>query len=136
MGDLPEGDVAVDCARTARGWTARIRALDRRLRDHVFQFRLDGHLPSVRLGIGASRDSPSDQCDRHDDLRRRRRRHAHQHRDPESPREARIRLTALLAVATRAHPDDALSLSEGRAGLYGAMSSATLSPLAISPTRA
>ena len=53
---------------------ARVRALDRRLRDHVLQRRLDDHVPAVRLGRRARRDAAADQRDRHGDLRRRRHR--------------------------------------------------------------
>ncbi len=53
---------------------ARVRALDRRLRDHVLQRRLDDDVPALRLGRRARRDATADQRDRHGDLRRRGRR--------------------------------------------------------------
>ena len=36
------------------GGAAVVRALDRRLRDHVLQLRLGDHVPALRLGRGAA----------------------------------------------------------------------------------
>ena len=47
---------------------ARVRALDRRLRDHVLQLRLDDHVPAVHLGRRARGDPAADLRDRDDDL--------------------------------------------------------------------
>ena len=65
------------------GGPARVRALDRRLRDHVLQRRLDDHVPALRLGRRARRDAAADQRHRDGDLRRRGRRDDRQHRAPE-----------------------------------------------------
>ena len=47
---------------------ARLRAVDRRLRDHELQLRLHDHVPALRLGRRARGDPAADLRDRVDDL--------------------------------------------------------------------
>ena len=50
-----QGDAAAARARDPRGGAARVRALARRLRDHLLQLGRRDHVPRLRLGDGARR---------------------------------------------------------------------------------
>lgn len=58
--------------RNRGGRAAFLRALLRRFHHHQFQRGFDRHLPHVRLGFGAARDTRSDQCHRYGHVPRRR----------------------------------------------------------------
>ena len=54
VGDLQQGDAAAARAGDPERGAARVRALDRRLRDHVLRLRADDDVPALRLGRGAA----------------------------------------------------------------------------------
>src|SRR5207249_10664465 len=68
VGDVPEGDAAVDRARDSRLAVALLRALERRLRRHVLQCGPTDHVPALRLRSGAGLGAAAGECDRHGDL--------------------------------------------------------------------
>src|SRR5205085_9775327 len=80
-----------------------VRALRRRLRDHVLQCRLDDDVSLVRVGRGARGAAAADQRHRDSDPRRRRRRDARQHHLPEHP-GAESRISEGLEVEPRLPP--------------------------------
>src|SRR5581483_3562957 len=117
MGDVLARDPAADHAGDPRGRAAVVRAVDRRLRHHLLQRRLDDHVPAVRVGRSTRRDTAADQRDRHGDLHHRRHRDARQHRVPEPPSPERgARRMIDLQQAARDH----LWLHFTRMGAYGA----------------
>ena len=67
---LPQGDAAADRARDARCGAARVRSLDRRLRDHVLQCRSDADVPDLRLGHRTCLRSAAGKRDRECNLHR------------------------------------------------------------------
>ena len=48
--DVPQDHAAAARARDPQRGAARVRALDRRLRDHLLRLRRDDHVPALRLG--------------------------------------------------------------------------------------
>lgn len=70
--DVPARHPAHRGPRNRGGRAARLRALLRRLHHHQLQRGLDRHLPHVRVGLGAARNTCSDQCHRYDHVHRRR----------------------------------------------------------------
>src|SRR4029450_11647694 len=93
--DLPQGDAAVDRAGDPGRAAALLRDLDRRLRCHLLQLGLEGHVPVVRLGGRADWRAAAGERDRHRDLPHRPDLDAHQRPRPDAPREAGTRVTTV-----------------------------------------
>ena len=76
--DVPQDHAAAARARHPQRCAARLRPLDRRLRDHVLRRRPDDDVPALRLGCGARLGAAAGQRDRERDLPRGRARHDRQ----------------------------------------------------------
>ena len=73
LDDVPQDHAAAARAGDPQRGAARVRALDRRLRDHVLRRRLDDDVPALRLGRRARLGAAAGQRRRQRDLPHRRR---------------------------------------------------------------